>query len=445
MPEHEHPPDGVAEYVLGQLDPGEREAFEARLAASPELRAAVQEVEAACEALALSAPQLRPNPAVWNRIQEKTGSLRKEESIRVGFLNWAGWLRIAWRGRWAVAALLALGWWAHVWFSQVDPRSESTGEELEMAASNGDGPSTRQNAPGPIASRTDAGRRGNGVASNPTEDGASAPNQRREQDASRLRAWVQQLAGEVADLNRTLEQHLALPEGAGRFEVFRLAGTNVQSGFPREALEGKPFASQQHLLEQWLASALVHQLSALRNPQANPESPDPDNDGPHLPDASLPSGTVSNLLASVADNSDTAFQVVDLSSDTRTDSAALSDTASRPPPTNTVALLTGDTAGLGFYSADTGRGSIALVFAQPVPQNQTLQFWALDDSTGATISLGTTTASGVSLFVRFEMNPATVVNPGFMVTFEPSGGSTSPTGPIIVRPPPASGPPPQSP
>src|SRR4029434_8563959 len=91
----------AAQYVLGQLDAGEEAEFEARMAASSELRAIVQDLEAGCEALALAAPQVRPPRGTWRRIAAST-----RRSSRFGIpagASWLDWVSVVSRRGWAVS------------------------------------------------------------------------------------------------------------------------------------------------------------------------------------------------------------------------------------------------------------------------------------------------------------------------------------------------------
>lgn len=60
--------DDVGAYLLGALSPAEREAFEAEMERSPELRAEVEDLRFAAEALPASPIQLSPPPELKDRI-----------------------------------------------------------------------------------------------------------------------------------------------------------------------------------------------------------------------------------------------------------------------------------------------------------------------------------------------------------------------------------------
>ncbi len=438
MPEPEEFDTGVAAYVLGELDAQARADFEARLAASPDLRAAVQEFETACEALALASPQISPPRRLRQRLLRQATPL---STSPIPLPAWQAWIRWVWPRAVAGAAFLFLGWLAHDWASgsgrHVHGLADAQPTRSSAAsARNAGSPGTRH----PLPSRLNT-TPGSNVGDNPAPGRTSPPvGNPPPIESARLRAWVQQLAGEVADLNQTLARQAVVPEGAARFQLFQLTGTNLPRTTPGLAGGGPMYFGQPGVLEQWLAGALARQLSSSETAapaggQATPStetasaSPTTDHESPP---AERPS---TNLLASAAD-AGSGYTVVDLSPDATTvDTVPLSESAVRTGATNAIVSLGTTTAGLGFYSPDTGRGSMALVIRQALPTDRSLQFWAIDNANGSTINLGTADTSGTVLFVRFTVDPKTVINPGFLVTLEPVGGSSAPTGPIVVQPP----------
>jgi anti-sigma-K factor RskA len=68
MSEHERWSDAAGAYVLGAMPQDEAAAFEAHLATCPQCRAEADELRVATHALPLSAPPLRPPPALKGRI-----------------------------------------------------------------------------------------------------------------------------------------------------------------------------------------------------------------------------------------------------------------------------------------------------------------------------------------------------------------------------------------
>ncbi len=67
-PDHEQWADAVGAYLLGALEPGESERFEAHLAVCPRCRDDVADLRVAADALPVSVPLVAPPPALKGRI-----------------------------------------------------------------------------------------------------------------------------------------------------------------------------------------------------------------------------------------------------------------------------------------------------------------------------------------------------------------------------------------
>lgn len=102
-PDYQHQAEEAARYVLGQLSPAARHAFEVQLAQSPELRLLVQELEEGVEAMARTVPQHRPPPGTWAAIEKEINQDVQRKIVRPLWSNW-------WKNGWfaAAACFLAL-------------------------------------------------------------------------------------------------------------------------------------------------------------------------------------------------------------------------------------------------------------------------------------------------------------------------------------------------
>jgi anti-sigma-K factor RskA len=108
-PDHERFQDTAGTYVLGALPDDEKDAFEAHLASCPACRAEAEELSVAVEALPVSAPAMKPPPALKARIMaevEREAALlasasepRAEQAPR---------RRWSWRLSWPSGAVAAL-------------------------------------------------------------------------------------------------------------------------------------------------------------------------------------------------------------------------------------------------------------------------------------------------------------------------------------------------
>lgn len=431
-------------------------------------------------ALATPTTAVAPAPA---RSQESLAGRRRETPPRpaTGGLVLA-WREIFWRAGWAVAALVTLLWLLQEPHPAASPTRTARQSNPEPA-SNPEADPTRSRGHGlAAATRSDSGpvsftsadANADAVAASPTRN--ASPSLTRD-ESRRLQMRVQELASQLADVNHALTQRLVLPPGAGRFQVFRLGATNGSSALsaPTEALaSANPDAT---LMEELLARALARQLASATPPSANNASGSPSSSTSTSSSSSTASttttstelaanthpdptaggagtgvdagGTTSSTPISLAQQQPTTtppvtFDVVELHP-----GSLLADTAAVAPPASLVAnrssvstpsteatsLAAASQSALGFYSPDTGRGSIALVTSTTLPEGLTYQVWATDAQGNASISLGTTGNSSGNLLLNFTLDPGLISSPAFMITVEPSGGSAAPLGPVVVRPP----------
>lgn len=430
------------------------------------------------------APALVPTAAVAS----KTATPPAPTAASPAPIDWAGLLG-QWFGRagWAVAAILAI-----LWLGQ-DFRSHRRGPEGVAIADNNDraaesAASARPLEPdGNSPSRRPVSR--HDLAGNSAEPAAVAqPTERApalgREETRRLQMRVQELASQLADVNHALTQRQVLPPGAGRFQVFRLSPTNRVGAFPgpTESLAatdnstprtgtGISSTAESAVMEELLARALARQLASA-TPTPNSGTPSTSTPDPASPTTSGSSGSGSTsttteiastakggpdasagLGASAAEGTSTSgvtFDVLDLhpgslvadnSGAPTAPSSLVANRASQavPGPTGpsaeAISLAAESQSALGFYSSDTGRGSIALVTGHALPEGLTYQVWATDAQGNNTISLGTTGSSAGALLLNFNLDPGLISSPAFLITVEPTGGSTAPLGPVVVRPP----------
>jgi anti-sigma-K factor RskA len=78
------------------------------------------------------------------------------------------------------------------------------------------------------------------------------------------------------------------------------------------------------------------------------------------------------------------------------------------------------------WDATNHRGSIALENFPLTPAGHEYQLWVLDPNAPAPVNAGVVTGART-----FEDAACSMPRPGFAITLEPSGGSTSLTGPIL--------------
>jgi anti-sigma-K factor RskA len=116
------PHEQAEHYLFGRLTPAERQAFEARLEQSAELRALVRELEAGLVALALSAPARVAPADAWQNIQTAVARQQRWQQPLV----WARWLT----NGWAVATCLIVAFSLHLfWVRRIAPVATIAGNE----------------------------------------------------------------------------------------------------------------------------------------------------------------------------------------------------------------------------------------------------------------------------------------------------------------------------
>jgi hypothetical protein len=114
MPEHPSDEDDALRFVMGEFSAAERREFEVRLAASAELRALVNDLEAGMLIAAKAGPRYHPPAEVWRRIEQ---SVAKTPPLQSAFLvPWFGWLR----NGWAVAVICLAGWLGYAWLTHLN-------------------------------------------------------------------------------------------------------------------------------------------------------------------------------------------------------------------------------------------------------------------------------------------------------------------------------------
>jgi anti-sigma-K factor RskA len=113
----------AALHALDLLEGAERAAFEAEVAAHPELRALVERLRASSAALALTAPQVEPPVTLRQRVLSIPAGIGSSETDKVIAVPWL--TRIGW----GLAAVLALG---SAWLTNQKISLQRTTEELRL-------------------------------------------------------------------------------------------------------------------------------------------------------------------------------------------------------------------------------------------------------------------------------------------------------------------------
>lgn len=217
MTPEQHPQaDEAAQYVLGQLSPAARHAFEVQLAQSAELRALVQELEEGVEALARAVPQRPPPPQTWSPIEE---AISQEMRRKVVMLPaWSNW----WRSGWAAAAACLLVFLGYAWWPshKENPPMATSSTPVEIAVEN---PVAEVKPTLAGAVRPEVRRPTNVMVS-------TVPKTNREGgslELASLRSQIVLLQSQLEQLSEVVSQQKAIMSEPGRFKFFPLASTSA--------------------------------------------------------------------------------------------------------------------------------------------------------------------------------------------------------------------------
>jgi hypothetical protein len=97
--------------------------------------------------------------------------------------------------------------------------------------------------------------------------------------------------------------------------------------------------------------------------------------------------------------------------------------ATAASPTGVLLMLPNESAGTAVISNPT-----------PLAANEVYQFWQTDPATGTAINLGTAHSDALTAIFNFSLTQGKPTSAVF-ITREPSGGSATPTGPVVVSTP----------
>ncbi|MCC7376432.1 MAG: hypothetical protein IT581_17365 [Verrucomicrobiales bacterium] len=492
MPDSVPPQEDASLYVLDLLEGADRDAFEANLAESADLQRQVRELQVNLEALALAAPPRIPRPRVWEAIAKSTAA-----PIPPTIPWWSLVLRYV-RNGWAVAGLLTLAWLLFSLprsgtrdveslsdTAADSPHSPTTPQITQRSRHRSDEISRKSLA---SALPANASAASNQTETQPLKDRVRVLSEQvavltqvlaqrtvLPPGASQLRVFrlvgtnvgpetLDALATEAPRLRTetsSVDLSFALTLAAAR----QIAAANP----PKESLAANDNSSTEATSPPSAApnsstSALTQNTPAEATSDAASPSggsttattdvaslaPTADPGAGALADGvSSGTTTVASRYTKPGASTDTestattdaAIQVVDLSGGLASTTENLSfgnlvgpDTT--PGSTTKSSSLAAESAAFGTYELETGIGSIA--FRNTVDPNtgEVLQLWVTDPHSGAVQSLGFVHSTNPVVVLRFRTDPALFVNPNFLVTLEPEGGSATPTGPVVAQPPP---------
>lgn len=474
-------------YVLDMLPEDERVAMEARLAAEPALRRSARELQDTLDGCVQSVPQ-RPAPLrVWGRIAATISSAEapvfatdSTQVERPGSLGWnrnQGW---GWQALGA-AACFAAGIGLHAMWSSLRPDSAAARSALVAGKTDSfthrpDGSVIASPQPGSHGAEhvtaSESTGTGKSVTGSANTLAASATDSGHAASAAANRSQERALQTQVAVLTELLNRELGTPPGTARLQVVRLVG-------PGESAETTATTAIQPDTLAALALTLLNPpgTRASTTTTSGSTSTVGTTTGGNSTTASNPTaaetaatGTANfNAVGAATDSADTlgtsaalATPVVQVK---LTDTATHEATARTSAPSEKSAVSTGTTplaqtsASSPAQGSTSGTGSLApasaasgpsgvllmlpnesagtAVISNPTPLSaaEVYQFWQTDPKTGQAVNLGTARSDASTAIFNFSLTSGTTGVSSVFITREPTGGSATPTGPVVVSTP----------
>jgi anti-sigma-K factor RskA len=493
MPDSVPPQEDASLYVLDLLEGAEREAFEVNLAQSADLQRQVRELQVNLEALALAAPPRIPRPQVWDTIAKRTATA---SPVTVSWWNLV--LGYAKSG-WAVAALLAVAWLLVSLPRPALPTLVSTSDHFSADPASASERQSGKRQPSQVsneasrksvasASPTSSATASNAIETQPLKDRVRVLSEQvavlthvlaqrtvLPPGASQLRVFrlvgtnlgpdtldalvseAPRLRAESAptDLSFTLTLAAARQIAASTSPKDSATATDSPSDPSATSPVDSGSASTSQSLtasvdtsasDQGSTSGLTTEVASLQpatDPGAGADALTVGDGSNSTAVVNRGSQPVTNVEPDLAATTDSAIQVVDLSGDLTSSSGGnlsfgnlvASDTTSTS--TSKSAGSAWESAAFGTYELETGIGSIAFRNTLDASNSEVLQLWVTDSHSGAVQSVGFVHSTNAVVVMRFRTDPAFFVNPNFLVTLEPEGGSATPTGPVVAQPPPS--------
>jgi hypothetical protein len=399
-------------YVLGEFSAAGRREFESRMAASTELRALVNELEAGMVAAATAAPRRRPPAEVWRRIER---AVAKTTPLMPGFpVPWFGWMR----NGWAVAAVCLAGWLGYAFFAHlqyVSAMAELKKQRQEAAVASPAGPPAT-----PVAAKPTA----------VTNDGFE-PLQTNLKEISELQGRVLQLETQKLQLSRSLARQNALLGETNRIKFYQITSATGGNSHAAPLSPG---------LQTAVLMAMEHELGWAAG-EANPATP---AGGNIITPTTVTIGGVDFIdFRGHGAAGQPQTQSQEGSSQPAADTAAATAPAqppvqsptqsqSQPPATSPVPAQTEPTAAATPASEPTipafvsGKNLVVALDSTVVPAGSSVALTVLDpnqNASGGTFVLGNNPAV-VTIPLSGDSTPITTTGLGWTVNIN----STSPNG-----------------
>lgn len=220
-------------YVLGELTPGQRQEFEARLAESSELRSLLHDLEEGTVAAAMAAPPKLPPSAAWKGIEK---SIAQQPCEHARPARWIQFLKSGW----AAAGACLLGWILYAWWVDAPARQLGLPQSTKETplVSNSSFPSNDHELPAPAV---------------PANEAAHSSYEPQSHAADALQWQVRALENRVAYLSEALARHQSALSETNRIRFVRASGTSANG-------QGAAIANLSPGLQRALMLAVARQL-----------------------------------------------------------------------------------------------------------------------------------------------------------------------------------------
>lgn len=502
MPDSVPPQEDASLYVLNLLEGPDLKAFEANLAQSADLQRQVRELQVNLEALALAAPPRVPRPQVWEAIAKETTP--EPEKDVPWWMLFCGYLRNGWAVA-TLVAVAWLGYALSrpdVNRMTLAARSRSSPADASHPETGVADPSSRRDAaPATSAQARVASPHPGTVAASNTAESQPLKDRVRvlsEQVAVLTQVLAQRTVLPPGSSQLRVFRLIGTNMGQEHLDAFATEAPRLRSEtVPTDLSFALTLAAARQLAattppKESTSTSGSHSSSVGGSSSSDPNSSSPSDtttvtastETSSVTEAGNNTGLVSdpttqptigetgsevatldptttapsfaannnpvNRNATETDSStsqDSAIQIVDLSGDVSFTSGSFSfgNLVATPEASTGSTSKSASTAiesmAFGTYEMETGFGSIAFRNSVDPGESGVLQLWVTDTHSGAIQSVGFTRPTNPVVVMRFRTDPTLFVNPNFLVTLEPEGGSATPTGPVVVQPPPAFTPP----
>lgn len=463
--------EALSLYVLDLLPADERVALESQLAADPALRRELRELQGTIDGWVQSLPA-RPAPLhVWGRI---AASVRSAEAP-VFATDHPTTERRGWTWGWqalGAAACLTAGMALHAWWSgpsrvraselpplasDSSPAAGGTATRPPHLATDAAATSARQGEPQGLPSERAPRSPGDpvsagGVTPSVTHDSSQAnPAQPKERA----------LQTQVAVLTELLNRELGTPPGTSRLQIVRLVGAGeTAETAANTAIQPNTLAALALTLLNPAPTSSQSQALSVATSTSKSSTPGANTTGSVASSTSTSTGTPAtgnSGATSSSEVSDTTSRTVAAVSSTPVIQVQLSstndrDTISPQVKATTPGFLASAVAdrtslavtptpvaatsatGILLMLPHESAGTALISNPTPLTANEVYQFWQTDPATGTAVTLGTAHSDAPTAIFNFTLTQGRSSSAVF-VTREPTGGSTTPTGPVVVSTP----------